>query len=393
MPVNATPKVSVVLTSYNHEKYIAKAIDSVLAQTFTDFELIISDDCSTDTSWDIIQSYKDPRIHAIRAQKQARTKTFYDAVHSAKGQYLAIHHSDDMWLPEKLEKQVRHLDAHPEHVAVFTQGHFIDELGDSLGDWDWFSQHNRSRHKWLRDFFFKGNLLSHPTVLMHREHAHRIYSTYGPTGTNDWRAWVQTCLEHEIFVIQEKLFLFCLHPNGANDGGQGLGSLRRFEVDLPWILELYRNIPTFEEWQKVFPECADYLVNGEFDPDYFFAMFCLEQDFRPARTYFSINLLMRAMNDKEKRERLDRLYNFTAAQMAKVAAEHDPFGLSIRANYSQAQAALTHTEAALKQTQAALSEKDALLHSVIHSRSWRITKPLRELAIIARKIIKTLRSI
>ncbi|MDD1605895.1 MAG: glycosyltransferase, partial [Methylococcaceae bacterium] len=66
------PKISVILTSFNHEKYIQEAIDSVLNQTFTDFELIIWDDASTDNSWDLINQYSDPRIKAFRNDVQKR---------------------------------------------------------------------------------------------------------------------------------------------------------------------------------------------------------------------------------------------------------------------------------------------------------------------------------
>ena len=62
------PKVSVILTSFNHAKYICEAIESTLNQTFTDFELIILDDCSSDNSWDLINQYTDPRIKAFRSE-------------------------------------------------------------------------------------------------------------------------------------------------------------------------------------------------------------------------------------------------------------------------------------------------------------------------------------
>ena len=390
------PKVSVILTSYNHEKYIAQSIDSVLAQTFTDFELIIADDCSTDNSWSIIQSYNDPRIRAVRSAVNLRTLNFYNAIQTAQGEYLAVHHSDDVWLPEKLKKQVEHLDAHTKHAMVFTHGQYIDE--DNIvvfQESSWLTQQNRSRHAWLRDFFFQGNLLCHPTVLMRYEYAGKVYADYGPTGYNDWRAWIKICLQNEIHVLQENLFCFrIINSFQDNDGGNNLGTYLRFEIDLPWVLELYRRIPNLEEWQLVFPECADYVVNGEFEADYFFAMLCLQNEKRPACKYFGLNLLMHTLNDPEKRESIYNLYGFTAAKMAKIATQHDPFGLSTRADLEQAQADLEQAQADLEQEQADLERaqadlkqaqadlilKDTSLQSIISSRSWRITKPLRKLA-------------
>src|SRR5918996_735994 len=122
-------RVSVILTSYNHAKYLKEAIDSVLNQTFKDFELIIWDDASTDDSWQIITNYSDIRIKSFRNEMQRRgvwglNKAIQEI---ASGEYIAVHHSDDMWEPQKLEKQVAFLDEHPEIGAVFSQAFIINE--------------------------------------------------------------------------------------------------------------------------------------------------------------------------------------------------------------------------------------------------------------------------
>src|SRR5262245_25933982 len=114
-------KVSVILTSYNHAKYLRESIESILNQTFIDFELVIWDDGSTDESWDIINSYSDPRIRAFRnktTQHGNPIRMVFPEIETEE--YVAIHHSDDIWEPQKLEKQVAFLDTHPDIGAVFT---------------------------------------------------------------------------------------------------------------------------------------------------------------------------------------------------------------------------------------------------------------------------------
>jgi glycosyltransferase involved in cell wall biosynthesis len=98
----------VILTSYNHAKYLPASIESVLNQTFQDFELIIVDDASTDESWSIIQRYTDPRIQTCQNSSNEYTVYGINKAISerASGEYIAIHHSDDMWDPSKLEKQI-----------------------------------------------------------------------------------------------------------------------------------------------------------------------------------------------------------------------------------------------------------------------------------------------
>ena len=97
--------VSVVMPAYNAEKYISEAIQSVLNQTYRNFELIIVDDGSTDKTWQIIQSYNDSRIIAIRHQQnKGVAEARNTALNIAKGKWVALIDADDVWLPERLEK-------------------------------------------------------------------------------------------------------------------------------------------------------------------------------------------------------------------------------------------------------------------------------------------------
>jgi len=101
------PTVSVVLNCYNHEAYVAEAIESVLAQTFADFELIVIDNGSTDGSRKIIQEFDDPRIRLLlNDDNQSISKRLNQGVAAARGEYVSILYSDDYFLPDKLARQV-----------------------------------------------------------------------------------------------------------------------------------------------------------------------------------------------------------------------------------------------------------------------------------------------
>ena len=96
------PTVSVILSSYNHAAYISAAIQSVLNQTFTDFELLIYDDGSTDNTHDIIKSFEDPRIKTfLYTENRGPRLASQEAFAAAQGKYIAIHHSDDTWSADK----------------------------------------------------------------------------------------------------------------------------------------------------------------------------------------------------------------------------------------------------------------------------------------------------
>lgn len=130
------PKVSVLMTAYNTETYIAEAIESVLGQTFSDLELIIIDDGSSDKTLEIIKSYDDPRIRLIARENRGRVNSLNEGVNMAEGELLAIMDSDDVAQPKRLEKQVRYLDTHPECSVVTSTIKLIDGHGEFLPDWE-----------------------------------------------------------------------------------------------------------------------------------------------------------------------------------------------------------------------------------------------------------------
>ena len=113
--ISKNPKISVIMPNYNNELYLREAIESVLNQTFKDFEFIIVDDGSTDKSIEIIQSYNDPRIKIfINEINKGVSYTKNVGLDAAKGEYIIILDSDDICHPERLEKQVKFMDKHPD---------------------------------------------------------------------------------------------------------------------------------------------------------------------------------------------------------------------------------------------------------------------------------------
>ena len=128
------PLVSVIMTSYNYGSYIAQAIDSVLDQTFADFELIVIDDGSRDDSREIILKYasRDSRIRCVlHTANTGIARTMNEGIEMAAGKFLAFFNSDDLWARDKLEKQVGVL-AGDEDLIVWTEADIIDRDGMPL---------------------------------------------------------------------------------------------------------------------------------------------------------------------------------------------------------------------------------------------------------------------
>ena len=126
------PKVSIHMCTYNRAQYIIQAVDSVLIQTCTDFELLILDDASTDNTEEILRPYlADSRIRYIKNERNLGiTKNRNKALSLSLGEYVAVLDSDDYWIDKtKLQRQVEFLDTHPKYSLVGTYMHVVDDAG------------------------------------------------------------------------------------------------------------------------------------------------------------------------------------------------------------------------------------------------------------------------
>jgi glycosyltransferase involved in cell wall biosynthesis len=163
-----SPIVSVLMPAYNSEKYIADAIDSILNQTFQDFELIVIDDCSKDKTWHIIQKYaqKDKRVVAIKNTKNLGISDNRNkAISISKGKYLAPLDNDDWSYPDRFAKQVEFLDNNPDIGIVGGSVEVYNETFTKLLYKNTFYPDDKS----LKKHIFRQLPFSHSSVMYRRE--------------------------------------------------------------------------------------------------------------------------------------------------------------------------------------------------------------------------------
>jgi glycosyltransferase involved in cell wall biosynthesis len=217
------PLVSVLIKSFNHAPYIRQAIDSILDQSLQDFEIVVTDDGSTDGTTEILRGFTDQRI---RLQMLTRNLGISGAMNAtvarARGRYCAILNSDDQALPGRLQRQVDFLEANPAVSLVFGLPVPVGEDGSPADAYSDFSQPLRlpdfSRRTWLRQFFFNGNCLCAPTAMIRRE-AYQAAGAYDRRLTNlqDLDMWVRMLIAgHAIHVLPEPLTAFRILANHAN---------------------------------------------------------------------------------------------------------------------------------------------------------------------------------
>ena len=217
------PAVSVVLPNYNGSDFLKKAVDSVLTQSFTDFELIVVEDGSTDQSAELLASYSDPRIRVISLkQNEHICVALNTGLAAARGKYIARIDSDDCWLPEKLEKQYLYMEKNPDCGACFTLVTVVDEDERTQSEEQSpfvsiFREVNRTRYEWLRYLFFYGNHLCHSSAFFRRSIVQQIglYRT-SLVQLQDYEYWMRIARIRELYILQEPLVRYRHRLRGGN---------------------------------------------------------------------------------------------------------------------------------------------------------------------------------
>jgi len=257
------PRVSVVIASYEHEEYVEECIHSVLDQTFQDFEIVVTDDGSRDSTLSKLLAIRDERIsvHAFDRNRGACIALNH-AIRRARGEFVAILNSDDTFDPEKLAVQVEFLDAHPQTSAVFAWPNVVDERGVAFSeerhkDFAVFRVENRDRFRWLRHFFDAGNCLCHPTLMIRR----RCYSEVGLYDARlsqvpDLDMWIRLANRYDIYVMRETLTRFRIRDGQRNASAARPEVIRRDAWERQMVARHYLSMPD-ETLRLAFPENRD----------------------------------------------------------------------------------------------------------------------------------------
>lgn len=316
------PKVSVVMASYNHGPFVGEAIRSVLSQSFTDLELVITDDGSRDDTAKVARGFVDSRIkfHAFE-QNRGACVAMNDAIRRSSGQYVAVLNSDDYFLPGKLGRQVAFLDAHPKTGAVFGLPRFVDETGRALSKRRHsfsgvFTAENRTRREWLRRFFSHGNCLCHPTVMLRRS-CYDVIGLFDPLLMQlpDLDMWVRLCLGYEIHILPEELTAFRVLGSEGNVSAPALENRARAAWEHAYVLKHYAAIPD-AELRDVFSDISTF--SSSTNPKIELALEAVRAE-RPGYLQFGLALL-------EECIRTDSTL-FRVQDYFRLVGKTDPYGV------------------------------------------------------------------
>ncbi len=279
------PKISVIMSCFNHDKFVSDAIKSVLNQRFSDFEFLIIDDNSTDTTFDIVNSFNDPRIKIFRNDKNfGMVLNTNSLIKKSTGEYIAIINSDDSWQPEKLEKQLDFLENNCNYGACFTTANIIYEdnkiIKNQIQDSLKYLEFNR--HGFLNYFFFFNNPLCYPSVLI-RKKVFEKTGFFNPAFIIllDIEMWIRIAFAgFEIKVLNENLTNFRILKNAKNLSGKNHKTIIRNSLELNEIYKSYQNIVNYDEFIKIFPDYEKISIGNKNLAGYYYLIdFCYKKYF------------------------------------------------------------------------------------------------------------------
>ena len=219
--------VSIIMPSYNTAEYIAESIQSVLEQSYTDWELIVVDDCSTDNTDEVIKPYlTDGRIKYYKNEKNSGAAVSRNhALREAKGKWIAFLDSDDLWMPDKLEKQIRYMEMNGYHFS-YTNYSEINAEGQRNGVT--VTGPKRVTKTGMFNYCWLGCL-----TVMYDAETVGLIQIADIKKNNDYAMWLKVCKKADCYLLNEELALY-------RRGRQGSISTHSIKKLIGWHYKLHK---------------------------------------------------------------------------------------------------------------------------------------------------------
>lgn len=220
--------VSVVIPAFNSEQYIGECVDSVLAQSYRNFEIIIIDDGSTDDTVNIVSDYQDDRIRLFHQNNSGSAAARNYGVKQASGMWIAFIDADDIWLPGKLQKQLEHCSNHAwSHTDLFFHGDFYPKYTKAT---KFTSKHSG----FILNNLLVENSIGTSSVVIKKE----IFQASGGFNTNlralqDWDLWLRVAEKHQVCYVDEPLVYYRVHSSSVS---------RNVRKTLPYHINLVNRV-------------------------------------------------------------------------------------------------------------------------------------------------------
>lgn len=207
-----SPAISVIMPVYNAEKFLEESIESILNQTFSNFEFLIFNDCSTDGSLSIINSYQDDRIVLIDSPRNCGYLVHLNkGIRLAKGKYIARMDADDVSMPNRFDKQFEHLENNPNIALVGASGICIDDHGIERSKIEFPVPTNL-----IFSHLFFGNPFIHSSIFIRKEILNQYKYDLDFYLAEDYYLWSQIAKSYNVSNISQPLVKYRIHPESIS---------------------------------------------------------------------------------------------------------------------------------------------------------------------------------
>lgn len=233
-------KVSVVIPAYNAMAYLPQTVANVLEQTYTDFEVIVVNDGSTDNIEEWIAQISDLRVKLVSQTNLGLAGARNTGIRESQGEYLAFLDADDLWESTKLAKQVRVLDSHPEVGLVYTWVAYVDERGNSTGR---VVNNQQEGDVWQE--LTKGNLVECGSVAMVRRQCLEqcgVFDCNLGSFVEDWDMWLRIADRYEFKVVKEPLVYYRQVASSASRNWEAMARSYQLVIEKAFATATWRNL-------------------------------------------------------------------------------------------------------------------------------------------------------
>ena len=233
-------KVSVVIPAYNAMAYLPQTVANVLEQTYTDFEVIVVNDGSTDNIEEWIAQISDLRVKLVSQTNLGLAGARNTGIRESQGEYLAFLDADDLWESTKLAKQVRVLDSHPEVGLVYTWVAYVDEQGNSTGR---VVSNQQEGDVWQE--LTKGNLVECGSVAMVRRQSLEkcgVFDCNLGSFVEDWDMWLRIADRYEFKVVKEPLVYYRQVASSASRNWEAMAKSYQLVIEKAFATATWRNL-------------------------------------------------------------------------------------------------------------------------------------------------------
>ncbi|UTC68203.1 MULTISPECIES: glycosyltransferase [unclassified Treponema] len=281
-------EITVVIPTYNKADYISQTIESVLRQTYQNFEIVIIDDCSGDNTEDVVQKYQSDKVRYFKHEKNwGPGATFNDGIQISRTEYVTLIASDDILLPNHLESVMYEFKNNASLEVIFARSEVIDENGD---------KQNKSgnffcieKFKLLNLLFYEGNLISSPGISLKKS----MFNTIKPFNpsliyTHDYDLNIRCLLYANVFFMNVPTILYRKFNNGVPQlSGNSEWVSHCYMNELNFIFANYLNLP-YEIAVKIFP---DFSIYSEKEFQFYFMIDCCKNSRKDISSWAFMSLV------------------------------------------------------------------------------------------------------